>query len=89
HQSKIPLDERPYYLVTSVYAFSVFIYLYIVWFFHADLLNTVIQWVKEAAKSLPDPPQNLEIPEVPQVDELGTFVGKKIWIWTAVNKSFP
>jgi hypothetical protein len=39
--------------------------------------NTVIQWVKQAADSLPDVPQNLEIPEVTQVDELETFVGKK------------
>ncbi|MEH2417681.1 MAG: hypothetical protein V7K12_21070, partial [Nostoc sp.] len=34
------LDERPY-SVTSVNKFSVFIYLYIIWFFHADLLTAI------------------------------------------------
>ncbi|WP_448272719.1 IS1 family transposase [Nostoc sp. DSM 114160] len=53
--------------------------------------NTVIQWVKQAADPLPDAPPSIEIPEVTQVDELETFVGKKKnkkWIWTAVNKSY-
>ena len=29
-----------------------------------------------------------EIPEITQIDELQTFIGKKnqIWIWTTVNK---
>ncbi|MGV0101626.1 IS1 transposase [Nostoc sp. DSM 114160] len=39
--------------------------------------NTVIQWVKQAADPLPDAPPSIEIPEVTQVDELETFVGKK------------
>ncbi len=52
--------------------------------------NTVIPWVKQAADPLPDAPPSVEIPEVTQVDELETFVGKKNqkWIWTAVNKSY-
>ncbi len=39
--------------------------------------NTVINWVKEVALKLPDAPEHSEIPEVAQVDELETFVGKK------------
>jgi len=39
--------------------------------------NTVIQWVKKAAITLPNAPQQSEIPEVTQIDELETFVGKK------------
>jgi hypothetical protein len=39
--------------------------------------NTVINWVKEVAGKLPDPPEHSEIPEVAQVDELETFVSKK------------
>lgn len=39
--------------------------------------NTVIQWIKQAAYPLSDAPQSAEIPEVTQVDELETFVGKK------------
>ena len=39
--------------------------------------NTVIQWVKKAAQPLPDAPEHSEIPEITQVDELETFVGKK------------
>ena len=39
--------------------------------------NTVINWVRQAANSLPDAPTISEIPEIAQVDELQTFVGKK------------
>ena len=39
--------------------------------------NTVINWVTEVALKLPDAPEHSEIPEVAQVDELETFVGKK------------
>lgn len=39
--------------------------------------NTVINWVKAAAQSLPQDPDYQEIPEVSQVDELQTYVGKK------------
>ena len=39
--------------------------------------NTVINWVKQAGINLSDAPEASEIPEVTQVDELETFVGKK------------
>ena len=39
--------------------------------------TTVINWVKEVGKNLPDTPEKTEIPEVTEVDELETFVGKK------------
>ncbi len=53
--------------------------------------NTVINWVRETARKLPDAPEHLEIPKVAQVDELETFAGKKnkICIWTAVNNRLP
>jgi IS1 family transposase len=52
--------------------------------------TTIINWVKKAGKSLPNSPDYDEIPEITQVDELETFVGKKkIWLWTAVNKHIP
>ncbi|MBD2534228.1 IS1 family transposase [Nostoc flagelliforme FACHB-838] len=51
----------------------------------------MINWVKKAGKSLPNSPDYDEIPEITQVDELETFVGKKnkVWLWTAVNKNIP
>ena len=51
--------------------------------------NTVINWVKQTSSNLPDAPLASEIPEVTQIDELETFVGKKnkFWLWTAVNKA--
>lgn len=39
--------------------------------------NTVINWVKQVGSSLPNAPEVSEIPEVTQVDELETFIGKK------------
>ncbi len=39
--------------------------------------NTVINWVKKAAIPLADAPDCSEIPEIAQIDELQTFVGKK------------
>jgi len=39
--------------------------------------TTVIYWVKQLAKQLPDAPQESEIPEVGELDELETFVGSK------------
>ena len=39
--------------------------------------NTVINWVKQVGSALPNAPESSEIPEVAQVDELETFVGKK------------
>jgi transposase-like protein len=39
--------------------------------------NTVINWVKQTASNLPDAPLASPIPEVDQLDELETFVGRK------------
>ena len=50
--------------------------------------TTIINWVKEAGASLSDEPQDSEIPEITEIDELQTFVGNKknkLWIWTVVN----
>ena len=50
--------------------------------------TTVINWIKEAGIKLPDDPQDNEIPEITEIDELQTFVGckkNKFWIWTVVN----
>ena len=50
--------------------------------------TTVMHWIREAGHQLPDAPASEEIPEVTDLDELQTFVGKKrnkLWIWTAVN----
>lgn len=50
--------------------------------------TTVMHWIREAGHQLPDAPESEEIPEVTDLDELQTFVGRKrnpVWIWTAVN----
>ena len=39
--------------------------------------NTVIRWVKKTALAIPDAPNVSEIPEIAEIDELQTFVGKK------------
>ncbi len=39
--------------------------------------NTQINWVKQAAKELPSIPENYEIPEVVEIDELHTYVNEK------------
>jgi hypothetical protein len=41
------------------------------------ITTTIINWVKQAAKNLPDAPQEQEIPEITEVDELQTFVQPK------------
>ena len=49
---------------------------------------TIINWVKEKGKTLSDEPQEDELPEITEIDELQTFVGRKknkFWIWTVVN----
>ena len=49
---------------------------------------TIINWVKEKGKALSDEPQDEELPEITEIDELQTFVGckkNKFWIWTVVN----
>ena len=52
--------------------------------------NTVIRWVREIGNQLPDSPEYYKTPQVAQLDELQTFVGKKnkIWIWTALDKDY-
>jgi insertion element IS1 protein InsB len=37
--------------------------------------NTIINWVKQAGLSLPDIPDNKEIPEGAWLDELQAFLG--------------
>lgn len=39
--------------------------------------TTVINWVKEIGNRLPDTPEKDEIPEITQIDEWETFIGKK------------
>ena len=39
--------------------------------------NTVIQWVKRVGEQLPNAPEDNDIPELAQIDELQTFVGAK------------
>lgn len=49
---------------------------------------TIINWVKEKGEKLSDDPQEEEIPEITEIDELQTFIGckkHKCWIWTVVN----
>ena len=50
--------------------------------------GTIINWVREKGEKLSDEPQEEEIPEITEIDELQTFVGckkNKFWIWTVVN----
>jgi hypothetical protein len=54
--------------------------------------TTVMNWIKEAGIKLPDAPEEGEIPEITEIDELQTFVGNKknkVWIWTVVNHWKP
>ena len=54
--------------------------------------TTIIHWVKQLGQSLPDAPQESNIPEVGELNELQTFVHSKknkIWLWTAVNHFSP
>ena len=39
--------------------------------------GTIINWVREKGEKLPDDPQDEEIPEITEIDELQTFVGCK------------
>lgn len=54
--------------------------------------TTLIQWVKQAGARLADAPEVEEIPEVTELDELQTFVGRKkhkLWLWSVVNHWNP
>ncbi len=49
---------------------------------------TILNWIQEAGESLSNDPQDEEIPEITEIDELQTFVGNKknkYWVWTVVN----
>ena len=39
--------------------------------------TTVMHWVREAGLKLPDAPEEDEIPEITEIDELQTFIGSK------------
>ena len=50
--------------------------------------TTIMNWIEEAGMELPDTPEEEEIPEITEIDELQTFIGNKnnkVWIWTVVN----
>ena len=54
--------------------------------------TTVMNWIREAGMKLPNAPEEEEIPEITEIDELQTFVGSKkskVWIWTVVNHWKP
>ncbi|MEH2410988.1 IS1 family transposase [Nostoc sp.] len=53
--------------------------------------TTVINWVREVGSAITYTSSRSEIPEVTEVDELETFIGKKnkVWLWTDVNHSVP
>ena len=38
---------------------------------------TILNWIQEAGECLLDEPQDEEIPEITEIDELQTFVGNK------------
>jgi transposase len=49
---------------------------------------TILNWIQAAKESLSDEPQDEEIPEITEIDELQTFVRNKrnkYWVWTVVN----
>lgn len=50
--------------------------------------TTILNWIKQIGELLPNSYSPEISPEVGELDELETFVGKKkhkIWIWTAVD----
>ena len=50
--------------------------------------TTIMNWIKDAGLDLPDAPEDSEIPEITEIDELQTFIGNKknkVWLWTVVN----
>jgi len=54
--------------------------------------TSVLNWVRQVSKRLPDAYDPHEIPQVGEFDELETFVGRKrntIWIWTVVDHFRP
>ena len=56
--------------------------------------TTIMNWIKDAGLDLPDAPEDSEIPEITEIDELQTFVvvgnkKNKVWLWTVVNHWKP
>ena len=54
--------------------------------------TTVIDWLAQVGACLPDAYDPEEIPQVGELDELETFVGRKrdkVWIWTVVDHFQP
>ena len=54
--------------------------------------TAILNWIQEAGESLSDEPQDSEIPEITEIDELQTYIGRKkdqLWIWTVVNYKKP
>ncbi len=54
--------------------------------------TTILNWIKDAGLDLPDAPEDSEIPEITEIDELQTFIGNKknkVWLWTVVNHWKP
>ena len=54
--------------------------------------TTIMDWVREAGLKLPYAPEESEIPEITEIDELQTFIGcrkNKVWVWTVVNHWKP
>ncbi|MBW4639600.1 MAG: IS1 family transposase [Gloeocapsa sp. UFS-A4-WI-NPMV-4B04] len=52
--------------------------------------TTIMNWVKESAQELPEDKE--EQPTVAELDELQTYVGRridKVWLWTAINHHAP
>lgn len=52
--------------------------------------TTIMNWVAESGEQLPE--DELEEPELAELDELQTYVGcktNKIWVWTALNHLAP
>ena len=50
--------------------------------------TTILNWIKQSGRHLPDSYDPDEIPQVGELDELETFVGNKgnkVWIWTVVD----
>ena len=53
---------------------------------------TILNWIEQSGKRLPDSYDPKYLPHVGELDELETFVGKKqqkLWIWTVVDHFQP
>lgn len=52
--------------------------------------TTIMNWVAQSGEQLPE--DELEEPDLAELDELQTYVGRKtnkIWVWTAINHLAP